>query len=107
MPHAQQTAVEKHCYRTMLLALLLAWTVLLEIIHGDGLTDEIMQREQSWRKTEELMRAALTRRMKLLELARDVKTTKVKSALNYQDTSALDLVPHSNKEFVPLFRQKR
>lgn len=71
---------------------------MLEIIHGEGWTDEIMKREQSWRKTEELMRAALTRRMKLLELARDVKTAKVQSALHFKDKNNLALAQRSSIE---------
>ncbi|KAG0558833.1 hypothetical protein KC19_10G058300 [Ceratodon purpureus] len=46
----------------------------------NSIQDEIKKREQCWRKTEELMREALTRRLKLLEEAKEIKTlSKVQS----------------------------
>ncbi len=41
-------------------------------------TDEILNQEKRWRKTEELMRATLTRRMKVLEEAKEVHQLEVK-----------------------------
>ncbi|XP_073392257.1 uncharacterized protein [Physcomitrium patens] len=41
----------------------------------NSIQDEILKREQCWRKTEGLMRAALTRRMKLLEESTEVNTS--------------------------------